>query len=42
MDNAATFAVHNVGSTLDYRCAMAGEMVFKALEQAAKAAEFKK
>jgi len=35
MDNAATFAVHNVGSTLEYRCSMAGEMVFQALEKAA-------
>jgi len=38
MDNASTFAVHNVGSTLEYRCAMVSHMVFGALEQAAKAA----
>ena len=36
MDNASTFAVHNVGSTLEYRCAMISQMVFGALEQAAK------
>ncbi|MCK5165121.1 MAG: FAD binding domain-containing protein [Desulfobacula sp.] len=36
MDNASTFAVHNVGSTLEYRCAMVSQMVFQALEQAAK------
>lgn len=36
MDNASTFAVHNVGSTLEYRCAMVSQMVFRALEQAAK------
>ena len=35
MDNASTFAVHNVGSTLEYRCAMVSQMVFRALEQAA-------
>ncbi len=33
MDSAATFAVHNVGSTLEYRCSMAEEMVFKALKK---------
>jgi 4-hydroxybenzoyl-CoA reductase subunit beta len=38
MDNAAAFAVHNAGSTLEYRCSMAGEMVFQALEEAAKVA----
>ena len=38
MDSAAAFAVHNAGSTLEYRCAMAGEMVFQALEEAAQAA----
>jgi len=38
MDNASTFAVHNVGSTLEYRCAMVSQMVFQALEQAAMAA----
>lgn len=32
MDSAATFAVHNVGSTLEYRCSMAEEMVFQALK----------
>ena len=36
MDSSATFAVHNVGATLDYRCAMVSQMVFQALEQAAK------
>ena len=36
MDNASAFAVHNVGSTLEYRCAMISQMVFGALEQAAK------
>lgn len=34
MDSAATFAVHNVGSTLEYRCAMTSHMVFRALKQA--------
>jgi 4-hydroxybenzoyl-CoA reductase subunit beta len=37
MDHASAFAVHNVGSTLEYRCAMVSQMVFGALEQAAKA-----
>lgn len=37
MDSAATFAVHNVGSTLEYRCDMVSRMVFRALEQAAQA-----
>jgi len=32
MDSAATFAVHNVGSTLEYRCSMVEEMVFQALK----------
>jgi 4-hydroxybenzoyl-CoA reductase beta subunit len=32
MDSSATFAVHNVGSTLEYRRAMAEEMVFQALK----------
>jgi 4-hydroxybenzoyl-CoA reductase beta subunit len=32
MDSAATFAVHNIGSTLEYRCSMAEEMVLKALK----------
>jgi len=36
MDHASTFAVHNVGSTLEYRCAMVSQMVLGALEQAAK------
>jgi len=36
MDHASTFAVHNVGATLEYRCAMVSPMVFRALEQAAK------
>ena len=39
MDNASTFAVHNVGSTLEYRCAMVSQMVFRALKQAAKSAK---
>jgi len=39
MDNAATFAVHNVGSTMEYRCAMVGVMVKKALEEAAGKAQ---
>ncbi|WP_299981995.1 FAD binding domain-containing protein [Desulfobacula sp.] len=38
MDNASTFAVHNVGSTLEYRCAMVSQMVFQALKEAAQAA----
>ena len=37
MDSAATFAVHNVGATLEYRCAMVSQMVIQALEQAAAA-----
>ncbi len=37
MDNAATFAVHNLGSTLEYRCSMAEEMVFQALNKAVAA-----
>jgi 4-hydroxybenzoyl-CoA reductase beta subunit len=36
MDHASAFAVHNVGATLEYRCAMVSHMVFGALEQAAK------
>ena len=36
MDSSAAFAVHNVGATLEYRCAMVSQMVFQALEQAAK------
>jgi len=39
MDNASTFAVHNVGSTLEYRCAMVSQMVLRALKQAAEAAK---
>jgi len=39
MDNAATFAVHNVGSTLEYRCEMVAEIVLKALKEAAQAAK---
>ncbi len=31
MDSAATFAVHNVGSTLEYRCAMVSRMVITPL-----------
>lgn len=31
MKTASPFAVHNVGSTLDYRCEMVSEMVFQAL-----------
>ncbi|MBA3009270.1 MAG: FAD binding domain-containing protein [Proteobacteria bacterium] len=38
MDTAATFAVHNVGSTLEYRYAMVAEMVFQALTEAGEAA----
>ena len=34
MDSAAVFAVHNVGSTLEYRCSMVEEMVFQAIKQA--------
>ncbi len=33
-ESAAAFAVHNVGSTLEYRCAMVEVMVFKALKEA--------
>ncbi len=36
MDNSATFAVHNAGATLEFRCAMVSQMVFQAIEQAAK------
>ena len=35
MDSAATFAVHNVGSTLEYRCAMISPMVLQGLKEAA-------
>lgn len=37
MDSAAAFAVHNVGATLEYRCAMVYQMVLRALEQSAAA-----
>jgi len=37
MDSAAAFAVHNVGATLDYRCAMIEKMVFRALKASAVA-----
>ncbi len=37
-DSAEAFAVHNVGSTLEYRCAMVEEMVLRALTEAANAA----
>lgn len=39
MDSSAAFAVHNVGSTLEYRCAMVTRMVIRALEDAAAQAE---
>ncbi|EFK10267.1 putative 4-hydroxybenzoyl-CoA reductase, beta subunit [delta proteobacterium NaphS2] len=39
MDSAATFAVHNVGSTLEYRCEMVSPMVFRALKEASQALE---
>ncbi len=38
MDTAAAFAVHNVGSTLEYRCAMTAQMVFQALTEAGETA----
>ncbi|MBU8909974.1 MAG: FAD binding domain-containing protein [Desulfobacterales bacterium] len=38
MNSASTFAVHNVGSTLKYRCDMVSEMVFQALKKSARAA----
>lgn len=37
MNSASTFAVHNVGATLEYRCAMVAEMVIRALKDAAGA-----
>jgi 4-hydroxybenzoyl-CoA reductase beta subunit len=37
MNSASTFAVHNVGATLEYRCAMVSEMVVRALKDAAGA-----
>ena len=33
MNSAATFAVHNVGSTLEYRCEMVALMVFGQRQQ---------
>ncbi len=39
MDSAATFAVHNVGSTLEYRCEMVPTLVIRALQEAAQAAK---
>jgi len=39
MDSAAAFAVHNVGSTLEYRCNMIPLMVLRALREAAQAAQ---
>jgi 4-hydroxybenzoyl-CoA reductase subunit beta len=39
MDSAATFAVHNVGSTLEYRCDMVRPIVLRALNEAAMAIE---
>jgi CO/xanthine dehydrogenase FAD-binding subunit len=39
MDSAAAFAVHNVGSTLQYRCDMIPLMVLRALTEAATAVE---
>jgi CO/xanthine dehydrogenase FAD-binding subunit len=34
MDSSAAFAVHNVGSTLQYRCEMVSQMVLTALKEA--------
>jgi hypothetical protein len=34
MNTAEAFAVHNVGATLEYRCAMVETVVTRALEQA--------
>ena len=39
MNSASAFAVHNVGATLAYRCAMVSEMVFRALKEAARAVQ---
>ena len=39
MDSAAAFAVHNVGSTVEYRCSMIPLMVFRTLKEAARAVE---
>jgi len=36
MNSAEAFAVHNAGSTLEYRCAMVEQMVFRALVSAAQ------
>lgn len=36
MDSAAAFAVHNVGATLEYRNTMISEMVYRALNEAAR------
>lgn len=38
MNSASTFAVHNVGATVEYRCEMVFEMVFQAIKEAAQAA----
>lgn len=38
MNASAPFAVHNVGATLEYRCAMVSQMVLKALKTAAREA----
>jgi 4-hydroxybenzoyl-CoA reductase beta subunit len=38
MNSASTFAVHNVGATLEYRCEMVAQMVTRALKDAAHAA----
>jgi hypothetical protein len=34
MNSSAAFAVHNVGSTLQYRCEMVSQMVLTALKEA--------
>ncbi|WP_300463924.1 FAD binding domain-containing protein [Desulfobacula sp.] len=39
MNSASAFAVHNVGATLAYRCEMVAQMVFRALKEAAQAAD---
>jgi CO/xanthine dehydrogenase FAD-binding subunit len=36
MNSAEAFAVHNAGSTLEYRITMVEQMVFRALEKAAQ------
>ena len=38
MNSASTFAVHNVGATVEYRCEMVSEMVFQAINEAGKKA----